>query len=191
MSVKQWIVSLIVVGASVSSVAAVAASYTVDPNHTYPSFEMSHMGMSIWRGKFDRTSGAGAFDLAAKTGHVEIQVDSSSINFGLDKMNEEAVGEDFLNVKKFPTMTYKGEIKFKGGKPVAVDGQLTLLGVTKPVNLKINSYKCMVSPFLKKDVCGADAEGEFNRNDFGMTKYGEGEAGKMHLRIQVEAVKNS
>lgn len=189
MFIRKSLCAVLIVCASTTAFAAVE-NYTIDPNHTYPSLEFSHMGLSVWRGKFNKTTGKVKFDRAAKTGSAEIQVDVASVDFGLDKMNEHALTADWLNVEKFPTMTYKGAIQFKGDTPVSIDGQLTLLGVTKPVNLKINHFKCIEHPMLKKEVCGADAEGELNRADFGMTKYSEGEAGKVHLRIQVEALKD-
>jgi len=170
--------------------AAAPVAYTIESGHTYPSFEAPHMGISWWRGKFNKTSGSVSLDNAAKTGTVDISIDAASIDFGHDKMNEHAKGDDFFNVAKYPTITYKGTIKYEDGKPGAVDGQLTLLGVTKPVKLDIESFKCIPHPMLKKEVCGADAEGDFNRADFGMTKYADGDAGKVKLRIQVEALKN-
>ena len=185
---KKWMLAVLIAAVSVPSLA-VADNYTVDPEHTYPSLEFSHMGISIWRGKFNKTSGKITLDVAARTGSADIQVDVASIDFGHDKMNQHALSADWLNVGKFPTMTYKGAIKFEGDMPVSVDGQLTLLGVTKPVKLKINSFNCIAHPLFKKKVCGADAEGDLNRADFGMTLYSEGEAGKIHLRIQVEALK--
>ncbi len=184
---KKWI-ALALIAVSIPALAA-PENYVVDPDHTYPSLEMTHMGISVWRGKFNKSSGKVTLDTAAKSGNVEIAVDANSIDFGHEKMHEHAVSADWLNTEKFPTMTYKGAIKFKGDMPAAVDGQLTLRGVTKPVNLKINSFKCMPHPMLKKKVCGADAEGDLDRADFGMTKYSEGGAGKIHLRIQVEAIK--
>ena len=189
MSTNKWIFAVLFVCVSLPVFAA-ADHYTVDPNHTYPSLEFSHMGLSVWRGKFNKTSGKITLDRAAHSGSADIQVDVASVNFGLDKMNEHALDADWLNVEKYPTMTYKGVIKFNGDTPVAVDGQLTLRGVTKPLNLKINSFKCIEHPFYKKEVCGADAEGELNRADFGMKLYSEGEAGKIRLRIQVEALKD-
>ena len=104
-------------------------------------------------------------------------------------MNEFALSADWLNVAKFPTIAYKDILKFNGDTPSFMEGQLTLLGVTKPVKLKINSFKCMEHPMLKKEVCGADAEGDLNRADFGLIKYSEGRAGKIHLRIQAEAIR--
>jgi polyisoprenoid-binding protein YceI len=177
---------------AVAPVPALAAieSYTVDPHHTYPSLEMSHMGISVWRGKFTKTSGKVTLDRAAGTGGVEIRVDTQSIDFGHMGMNTFAVGDDWLGVEKYPAMTYKGLIRFTGDKPTSVEGQLTLRDVTRPLNLKINSFACIQHPLFRKEVCGADAQGELNRADFGMTLYSDGEAAKIQLRIQVEALKD-
>jgi polyisoprenoid-binding protein YceI len=168
---------------------ASAANYKLDSDHTYPSLEFSHMGLSVWRGKFDHTTGTAKLDLAARTGTVSVQVDTNSIDFGLASMHDYAVRPDWLDVKKYPVMTYTGSLVFDGDKAVAVDGQLTLRGITKPLKLTINSFACIEHPFYKKEVCGADAEGQLNRADFGMTQFAEGEAGKVRLRIQVEALK--
>jgi polyisoprenoid-binding protein YceI len=185
----KWLLPFLVAGASATALAA-TESYTIDPEHTYPSLEFSHMGLSVWRGRFNKTSGKVMLDRAAKTGTADIRVDTSSIDFGHPKMKEFAITPDWLNVEKFPAMTYKGLLRFKGDAPESVDGQLTLLGVTKPLKLRINSFKCMPHPMLKVEVCGADAEGDLNRADFGMSLYSEGEAGRIHLRIQVEAIRD-
>lgn len=189
MSVKKWLLALIISFASAYA-AAEPVSYTIDSSHTYPSLEFPHMGMSIWRGKFNSTSGKITLDKAAKTGKVDIKVDTASIDFGHDEMNEHARSADWLNVEKFPAMTYKGKLKFEGDKATSVDGELTLMGVTKPLTLKINSFNCIDHPFYKKEACGADAEGELNRADYGMTKYTDGGMGILKLRIQVEGVKD-
>lgn len=185
--IRQLLVAVIAL-ASLPSLAS-AANYTIDPDHTFPSLEFSHMDISVWRGKFNKTTGKIALDRATKTGNVEVQVDVASIDFGHDKMNEHALKPDWLNAEKFPTMTYKGPIAFKGDVPASVDGQLTLRGVTKPVKLTIDSFKCITHPMLKKEVCGADVRGELNRADFGMTQYAEGNLGKVQLKIQVEGIK--
>ena len=165
--------------------------YKIDPSHTYPSIEFPHMGISMWRGKFDQTSGTITIDRAAKTGSVDIVVQTASIDFGLTAMDEKARSVDFFDVDKFPTATYKGTLQFAGETPKAIDGEITLLGVTKPLKLTINSSNCITHPFYKKEVCGADAQGEFNWSQFGMkmSKFGEGDAGRLTLRIQVEAMK--
>jgi polyisoprenoid-binding protein YceI len=187
---RAWLAPLLI-GAFAGTSALAADVYDVETNHTYPSVETSHMGISVFRGKFNKTSGTIALDRAAKTGTVDITIDTTSIDFGHDKLNEELRKEEYFNVAKFPTATYKGKIKFEGNEPDEVDGQLTLLGVTKPVKLDIEEFKCIQHPFYKKEVCGADAEAEIDRADFGMTKGVEWGSGKVKLRIQVEAVKKS
>lgn len=186
---KQVLIAAILAVISLSAVAA-ADSYTIEPDHTYPSFEAPHLGVSWWRGKFNKTSGKVMLDKAGKTGSVDITIDTTSLDFGHPKLNEHARSADFFNVEKFPTATYKGKLVFTGDVPSAVDGQLTLLGVTKPVKLMLNSFTCITHPFFKKEDCGADAYGEFNRADFGMSKYADGPLGQVRLRIQVEAIKD-
>ena len=169
-----------------------AVTYNVDPTHTYPSFEADHLGgLSNWRGKFDKSTGVVTLDRAAKAGTVEIKIDPSSIDFGNAKLNEHAKGPDMFDVQAFPEATYKGKFsKFKGDVPTEVDGVLTLRGVSKPVKLEIRQFKCIEHPMLKREACGADAVGQFNRADFGIdygVKYGFKQDVK--LAIQVEAVK--
>ena len=164
----------------------------MEPTHTYPSFEADHFGgLSNWRGKFNKTSGTIALDKEKGTGKVDITVDVSSINFGMPKLDEHAKSAGIFDAGKFPTATYKGTLtKFKDGAPTEVDGQFTLHGVTKPLTLKINQFKCMLHPMTKKEVCGADASATFNRSDFGVSygdKYGFNQ--EVKLQIQVEAQK--
>jgi polyisoprenoid-binding protein YceI len=173
--------------------AALAAdTYAIEPNHTFPSFEADHMGgLSVWRGKFTNTSGTIVLDRAAKTGSVDITIDAATLDFGHAKMSEHAKGPDMFDVARFPTATYKSKsITFKGDKPVSVDGELTLHGVTKPVKLSINQFKCIQHPMFKREVCGADASASFNRSDFGID-YGVqmGFNPAVKLAIQVEALK--
>ncbi|HEY3488133.1 MAG TPA: YceI family protein [Gammaproteobacteria bacterium] len=190
MSARKWILSALIMGASASAAAAVE-NFTVDSSHTYPSLEFSHMGLSVWRGKFNETAGKVKLDTAAKTGSVDITVNTASIDFGHEEMNEHARADKWLNVAKYPKMTYKGTLKFKDGVPAVVDGELTLLGVTKPVKLKVKSFNCVdVHPFYKKKVCGADLKGSLDRADFGLTQYTENGMGKIDLQIQVEAMKD-
>ncbi len=176
------------------SALAAPVTYNVDPNHTYPSFAADHFGgLSVWRGKFDKSSGTIVLDKGAGSGTVEITVDASSIDFGHPKLNEHARSAEMFDVAKFPTATYKGKlVKFKDGAPTEVEGELTLHGVTKPMTLTIDQFKCIVNPLIKKEVCGADASGTLNRSDFGID-YGQkyGFKQEVKLSIQVEAVRAS
>jgi polyisoprenoid-binding protein YceI len=174
------------------SAIAAPVTYDVDPNHTYPSFEADHFGgLSVWRGKFDKSSGTIVIDKDKGAGAVDITIDAASIDFGQAKLNEHAKSAEMFDVQKFPTATYKGTLaKFKDGAPTEVEGQLTLHGVTKPVKLTISQFKCIVNPMIKKEVCGADASATFNRSDFGVSfgdKYGFKQ--EVKLQIQVEGIK--
>jgi polyisoprenoid-binding protein YceI len=169
---------------------AAPVTYNVDPNHTYPSFAADHLGgLSVWRGKFDASSGKIVLDKEAGTGTVKISVDTSSIDFGHQKLNEHVKTPDMFDVAKYPTATYEGKLaKFKNGAPTEVEGTLTLHGVTKPVNLTVHKFLCKPSPMTKKEVCGADASTSINRADFGID-YGKAYGFDMgvKLEIQVEA----
>lgn len=184
---------ILVAACGMLSVSAFAkpATYNLDPTHTFPSFEADHMGgFSKWRGKVNKNSGVVVYDAEAKSGKVDVKMQMDSIDFGFEPMNTHAKGADIFDVKKYPTATYKGTLVFEGDKPVAVDGQLTLKGVTKPVKLDIKEWKCAINPMLKKEVCGADAYASFNRADFG-ADYGKAYGFDMNvnLAIQVEGVK--
>ncbi len=132
MSVRKSL-SALLAGAAFYAVAA-PDNYTIDPTHTFPSIEFSHMGISVWRGKFNKTSGKIILDRVARSGTVEVAIDTASINVGLAAMDEKARSEDFFNTAKFPTATYSGNIRFVGDKPGMVDGQITIMGVTRRLN---------------------------------------------------------
>jgi polyisoprenoid-binding protein YceI len=175
-----------------SAAHAAPATYNVDPDHTFPAFEADHMGgLSLWRGKINSTSGKVVLDVAAKTGTVDVTMDMKSIDFGHDKMNTHALSADIFDVAKFPTARFSGKLAaFKGDAPTEVQGNLTLHGVTKPVTLKLASFLCKPNPMSKKEVCGADASAQINREDFGVS-YGKAFGFKMDVKllITIEAIK--
>jgi len=176
---------------SLASANAAEVKYQLDPDHTYPSFEADHLGgLSVWRGKFNHSSGTVTLDKAGGSGTVNVVVDMKSADFGQDQLNEKAQGKELFESDKYPTATYQGKlVNFVNGAPTEVVGHLTLHGVTRPLTLKIRSFKCMPHPLLKRELCGADALATFQRDAFGM------DAGKDYgfdmtvtLRIQVEAI---
>jgi polyisoprenoid-binding protein YceI len=177
---------------TLGSAWAAPAKYNIDSSHTFPSFTADHMGgLSNWRGKINSTSGTITFDAAAQTGTVDVKMDMKSIDFGQEKLNDHAKGAEIFDTEKFPTATYAGKLSgFKNGAPTEVDGSLTLHGVTKPVKLKINQFLCKPNPMSKKETCGADATGKFNREEFGVS-YGKAYGFKqdVEIQIQIEAVK--
>jgi len=184
--------ALLLLALAVTSATAASTTYNVDPDHTHPSFEVDHFGgLSTWRGTFKKSSGTVTIDTEAKAGTVDVVIDTATIDFAHDKLNEHVSSPEILDVAKYPTAEYKGRLlEFANGAPKTVSGVLTLHGVSKPVTLTINSFKCIEHPMLKKQVCGADASGTFNRADFGVN-YGQQYGFKQDvlLRIQVEGVK--
>jgi len=158
------------------AVQAAPEHYTVDPYHTYPNFTVEHWGLSMMHGRFDKTTGKFSFDRAAKSGSVEIVIDSASISTGDNvkgnrprSRDEHLRAADFFNAAEFPTLTFKStKVVFGGELPTGVEGNLTLLGVTRPVALSFERFKCGKNPFNQKDRCGGNAVGKFKRSDFGM-----------------------
>jgi polyisoprenoid-binding protein YceI len=186
--IRQIILIAAAATLTVSSAMAAPVLYTVESMHTYPSFSASHQGLTYWRGKFNKTSGKVWIDREKSTGKVEITIDTRSASFGLPIMDQVAQGETFFDVAKYPTATYKSDsITFKNGVPAALNGKLTLRGVTRPVPLAIDSFKCKTHPFLKREVCGAVARGELNRTEFGMTRESEYDP-MVRLVIDIEAI---
>ena len=171
--------------------AVIGADYTVDPGHTYVSFAISHLGFSTMRGKFDKQSGSLQFDPASKKASVMIEIDAASIDTGHAKRDAHLQSPDFLNAVENPTITFKStSATWSGNKPATVTGDLTILGVSKPVTLTITSMHCGPNPFSKKETCGFDATGSIKRTDFGVT-YGAPAIGEvLDLQIEFEAVKN-
>jgi polyisoprenoid-binding protein YceI len=187
--VEQALLPLALLVAS-GSACAVVKTYEIDPNHSYPSFEADHMGVSIWRGKMNKTTGVVTLDREAGKGTVKLDIDLDSIDFGQDALNDWARGKEFFDTASYPKASYSGELKeFHNGAPGEVVGELTLHGVTRPVNLKINSFNCKPHPLFKRDWCGADAFATFDREEFGLAAGKDwGFDMKVTLRIQVEAV---
>jgi polyisoprenoid-binding protein YceI len=182
--------SLALMCAAVNAASAAPVTYKIDPAHTFPSFEADHMGISVWRGKFNTNSGSVTVDKAAATGSVDISIDTASIDFGHDALNAWAAGKEFFDTAKFGPARYKGKLSnFVNGAPTQVTGELTLHGITRPVNLQLALFKCVMHPMLKRELCGADAMGTIKRDDFGLDA-GKDYGFKMEvaLRIQVEAV---
>lgn len=190
MKLKHIVIALI--AAAAGSAFAAPETYQIDSGHTYPSFEADHKGISILRGKFTRTSGTVVLDRAAKTGSVDIEIDTDSIDFGHLDLNKHVKSEEMFDVAKFPKAIYKSKsVTFSGANPISVEGELTLHGVTKPVTLTINSFKCIFDPKTKAETCGADASAKFLRSDFGISFGVPRFSPEVKLAIEIEARKSA
>lgn len=186
---NKLIASAIIVLMSSAAYAA-PETYVIDTTHTKPRFEYNHLGFSTQLSRFDTTSGTITLDRTAKTGAVDVTIDAKSVNTGYALFNEHIQAEDFFDTQKYPVITFKSDrMKFDGDKPVAVDGNLTVKGITKPVTLTITSFKCMPHPMLKKDACGANATATVKRSEFNMGKHVPYVSDEVTLTIPVESVK--
>ena len=156
--------------------SAAPENYTLDPYHTFPHFAVEHFGVSMFWGRFDRSSGKFMIDRAAKKASLELTVNTASVSTGENdkgsrprSLDEHLRSADFFNVAEFPRMTFKAaDVKFNGDNPAEISGELTLLGVTRPLTLKVERWVCKDNPFNKKPMCGGNASGALKRSDFGM-----------------------
>ena len=167
------------------------ATYTIDPSHTFATFQISHFGASVNRGRLDKKEGTVQFDRAGKSGKVDVRFDTSSINSGTPAFDKHLKSADIFNAEQHPTMRFVSDkFVFDGDKVSAVEGQLTMLGKTQPLTLKANQFNCYQSPMLKREVCGGDFEGTIDRTAFGMdygVQYGFDK--NVRVIVQIEAVK--
>ena len=170
---------------------AQTATYVIDPTHTFATFEISHFGTSTNRGRFDKKSGSVQLDKAAKTGKLDISIDTSSINSGTAAFDKHLQSKDFFNAAEFPTARFVSDkFSFNGDKVSEISGMLTLLGKTNPVTLKATNFNCYINQMLKVEVCGGDFETAIVRSQYGMVwglNFGFSDA--VRLVVQAEAIK--
>ena len=190
---RKSLFSLLAVAAATAMTAgaAQAANYAIDPTHTFVTFEISHFGATTNRARFDKKQGTVEFDRAAKTGKVDITIDTTSVNTGTPPFDKHLQSADLFDAAKHPTIKFVSDkFSFNGDKVSEVTGQLTLLGKTAPVTLKATQFNCYDSPMLKREVCGGDFETTIDRTQWGMN-YGVewGFPKNVRLVVQIEAVK--
>lgn len=176
------------------AVAAVPASaapvtYVIDGSHTFPRFSYDHLGLSTQLSRFDRTTGTVVLDKAARTASVEVTIDMTSVDTGHDGFNEHIAGADFLDTARFPTATFRStRVLFEGDRPVAIDGNLTIKGITRPVTLEVTRFVNVTHPMQKKDAIGADASVVIRRSDFDAGKYVPLVGDEVTITIALEAI---
>jgi polyisoprenoid-binding protein YceI len=187
MSLKASIAAFLI-SAAIALPARAADSYSVDPAHTYPNFEINHLGFSTMRGRFGATNGRIVLDAPANSGSIDITIDATSIDTGHTRRDTHLRSAEFFNVAKFPTLTYKAtRLKFDGDKLIGAEGELTMLGVTKPVSLAVTAFICGLNPINKKLMCGANASASIKRSDFGLSAYVPAISDEVKIIIGVEA----
>lgn len=176
---------------AINAGAAVAAeeNYVTDPVHSEPAYEIRHTIFSTQRGEFTKSAAKITLDREAKKGTIEVTIDTTSIRSHDPRLDNILKGEDYFNVAKYPTMTFKSTgMRFDGDRLSGVDGELTMLGVTKPVTLKVADFQCGENPFNKKPMCGAEVTTTIKRSDWGMkTGIGRSSGDEVKITIPVEA----
>lgn len=190
---KETIAGIIsIVAASMVAVPAHAAeSYTIDPAHTWPMFEVNHLGFSTQRGRFNKTSGKITLDTEARKGSVDLVVETASLDMGFEKWDEHMKSVDFFNVTQHPTMRFTSDkLVFDGDKVVAAEGNFTLLGTTRPITLTVSNFRCAPHPMNKKHTCGAEISATIQRMQFGMAKYVPMISDEVKIMSPVEAIKD-
>ncbi len=177
--------------ATLSGVASAAPeTFAIDSAHTFPRFSYNHFGLSTQISRFNKTTGKIVLDKVAKTGSVDVEIDMKSVDTGFALLNSEIQGDGFFDTEKYPTATFKStKVRFEGDKPVAVDGNLTIKGVTKPVTLTLTNFLLMPHPMMKKDAIGANATTKIRRTEFNAGKYAPNVGDEVTIDISVEAIK--
>jgi len=182
--------ALVLAAAVAAPALAAPQTFVIDGTHTFPRFSYNHLGFSTQLSRFDTTTGKVVFDKVAKTGTVDIVIDTKSVSTGYTTFNEHIQGEDFLDTAKFPTATFKStKVIFEGDKPAKIEGNLTLKGVTKPVTLTVTSFQAMPHPMLKKDAIGANAYTVVKRSEFNAGKYAPYVGDEVRIDLAIEAIK--
>ncbi len=173
---------------SMSSAKAAIEQYDLDKPHTQILFFVDHLGFSKSEGEFLDYEGHFLFNRSEpEKSSVEVTIQTASLDMGDEKWDEHMKGADFFNVEKFPAMTFKStNIKVTGENTAEITGDLTLLGVTKPVTLNVHYNNSGKHAFSGKYVSGFSATAKLKRSDFGMT-YGLPLVGdEVDIRLEVE-----
>jgi polyisoprenoid-binding protein YceI len=188
----QLLLAVAAAGAAAGAAARDGGSlppYTLDPTHTFVSFEIRPAGLSTARGRFDRKQGRVAFDRAARRGEVEIEVATASVSTGVAAFDALLRGESLLASERHPTARFVGErFEFDGDRVSAVAGTLTLRGRTRPLTLRATRFACYANPLFQREVCGGDFEAMLRHADFGVAAP-PGVPDEVRLLVQVEAIR--
>jgi polyisoprenoid-binding protein YceI len=184
------IAALAIAGGFMATANAQSTTYSIEPTHTFVTWEAKHFGTSTSRGRFDKKAGSITIDRAAKTGKAEITIDMKSMSTGVAPFDKHLIGDDFFAAEKFPEAKFVGTgFKFDGDKVTEVSGNLTMRGKTNPVTLKGSGFNCYDNPYVKRQVCGGDFETTITRSQYDMTYGLPGIPDNIRLLIQVEAIK--
>ena len=191
MSKLTQLAATITLAAALAAPAVAAPeTYVLDSAHSFPRFSYNHFGYSTQVSRFNKTTGKIIYDKEAKTASVDIVIDATSVDSGFPVFNEHLRGEDFFDTAKYPTATFKStKVVFEGDKPSAIEGKLTIKGISKPVTLTVTTFHAMPHPTNKKDAIGANAFTTVKRSEFNAGKYAPNVGDEIRIDLGVEAIK--
>jgi len=189
-TISRLITTLALSAAVVAPAYAAPVSYGVEANHTFPRFSYTHLGFTTQQSRFDKTTGTVVYDKEGRAGSVDITIDTRSVSTGSALFNQHIQAEDFLDTANHPSVTFKStKVNFDGDKPVSIEGDLTMKGITKRVTLTVTRFLAAPHPIQKKDTIGADAYTIVKRTDFNMGKYAPAVSDEVRIDIAIEALK--
>lgn len=172
-------------------ISSLADTYTIESRHTGINFSYSHLGYTTQRGRFNETAGKVAFDPANHRGKAQISVKAGSLSMALPQLEAILKSEEYFDVERYPTIAFESDnLEFSGEQLIAMNGSLTLRGVTKPVRLVVQHFVCKPNPTNKKFACGGDAEAVIKRTDFGMSGFVPLVSDEVRLQIPVFAYRD-
>lgn len=172
-------------------VAAAPETFVIDMPHSFSNFEVGHLGITRIRGRFNKTAGKITLDRAEKKGSIEAEIDVASVDTGYTRRDQLLQNENYFNVAQYPTMTFRSSnLRFNGDALAGAEGELTMLGITRPVTLEITSFKCITHPVNKREICGAVATAAIQRSEFGMTKASKSISEEVRIYLNIEAIKS-
>jgi polyisoprenoid-binding protein YceI len=169
---------------------AAQEEFIVDTTHAFSHFEVVHLGISTYHGRLAVKSGTIFLDPELGTGSIDVAIDPATVSTGYEKLDAILRDDDLLNTAHFPAITFRANIlAFEKGALRTARGELTFLGVTRPVALNIERFGCTRKPFLVQYRCGADAVAVFKRSEFGMNSYQTWVSDEVTVHVQIEAVR--
>jgi polyisoprenoid-binding protein YceI len=174
-----------------ASAFAVVDVYERDPDHTFAWFEFNHLGYSTQRDRFDKVDATITLDLDNQVGSVDVSIDVQSISTGSLLFDQVLRSDMFFDAERFPVITFKSS-RLSFGKLddiTAVEGNLTVKGITRPVTLTVTHFKCMMHPMLRKPACGLNATGKVKRSEFNLGRFVPLIRDEITLHVSMEALK--
>lgn len=186
-----FFLALLGFGCLASAQAHAVDRYKIDPEHTYAYFEYSHWGLSLQRGRFDRNSGQIEIDFENRSGNVLIEIDANSVSTGSTVFDTALRSSRFFDTANHPKISFKSSalIFDDNKKVVAMEGELTIKGITKQIRIELSQFNCRLMPLYLKSACGANGSAKVLRSDFDLGRFTPFVSDEVTFYFSVEGIK--